>query len=513
MPLFTTQERTFAQAIAGLAYCNPFLPDRITYERQALGADFLETKADWNVDIQSQGMHPNIDALRERAGELAYRCRDQLAAGAAPSTADIELYESLAMFLLFHRNLKGLQRATERAASGQRERVGFYKEFLQEFERLLNIPGVSIPNRLEPDHLFACFFQLRRAFHYTFSHLIGRSAPAVRLRASVWQSIFTHDMRRYRRALFNRMGDITCLITGPSGTGKELVARAIALSRYIPFDAASLTFTEDVLGSYHAVNLSALSPTLIESELFGHCRGAFTGAVQDRTGWLETCRPLGTVFLDEIGEVDKAIQVKLLRVLQTRTFERLGDTKSRRFEGKVIAATNRDLVREMQAGRFREDLYYRICSDMICTPSLHEQICDHPEELENLTLFVARRLVGDHEAPALCREVTAYVCEQIGHDYAWPGNVRELEQCVRNVIIRKEYRPPRPLEATALDGVIGSMQAGEMTADELLRAYCTLVYAKTANYQETARRLKLDHRTVKSHVDTAWLERFRGKQD
>src|SRR5262249_61527665 len=109
-------------------------------------------------------------------------------------------------------------------------------------------------------------------------------------------------------------------------------------------------------------------------ELFGHRRGAFTGAVQDRAGWLEVCPPLGTVFLDEIAEVEPAIQAKLLRVLQNRTFSRVGDTAIRRFKGKLIAATNRDLAVEIEARRFREDFYYRLCADVIETPPLAPQL-------------------------------------------------------------------------------------------------------------------------------------------
>jgi len=113
--------------------------------------------------------------------------------------------------------------------------------------------------------------------------------PAARLRASIWQSIFTHDMRRYRRTLYARMGEFATLITGPSGTGKELVARAIAQSRYVPFDADRMAFPGEEAAAFFPINISALSPTLVESELFGHRRGAFTGAVADRKGWLETC--------------------------------------------------------------------------------------------------------------------------------------------------------------------------------------------------------------------------------
>ncbi len=264
-----------------------------------------------------------------------------------------------------------------------------------------------------------------------------------RLRAAVWESIFTHDMQRYQRVLFDRMGDFTTLIVGESGTGKELVAQAIALSRFIPFDPKRGAFSEDFTALFIGLNLSALSPTLIESELFGHRRGAFTGALEDRAGWLETCKPLGTVFLDEIGELDGAIQVKLLRVLQSRTFQRLGDNQPRHFSGKIMAATNRDLAREMSAGAFRKDFYYRLCSDIIQTPSLREQLNECPQDLGQMILFIVKRIAGE-EADALCEEIAKWIPKNLGQTYPWPGNFRELEQCVRNWVIRRDYRPPSP---------------------------------------------------------------------
>ena len=114
------------------------------------------------------------------------------------------------------------------------------------------------------------------------------------------------------------------------------MARAIGHARFIPFDPGKQAFVEDFRGGFYPLNLSALSATLIESELFGHKKGAFTGAAEHRTGWLEVCPPLGTVFLDEIGETEAAVQVKLLHVLQTRTFQRVGDTQDRRFQGKIL---------------------------------------------------------------------------------------------------------------------------------------------------------------------------------
>ncbi len=337
---------------------------------------------------------------------------------------------------------------------------------------------------------------------------MGASRPAARLRATVWQSIFTHDVQRYWRTLYDRMHDVTTLISGPSGTGKELVARAIGLARYIPFDSDREVFAATLDDAFHAVNLAAMSPTLIESELFGHRKGAFTGAVQDRVGWLESCPALGTVLLDEVGEIEASIQVKLLRVLQTRQFHRVGETQAREFRGKLIAATNRDLEAEMRNGRFREDLYYRLCSDLIVTPSLRDQIRDAPAELRNLVLFVCERVIGADGAAQLADEVLQCVERDLGPDYPWPGNVRELEQCVRNVLVRKQYRPPAARREPTSDDVSAALREGRVTARELLRRYCTTVYARTGSYQETARRLELDRRTVKQHVDPELLRRL-----
>jgi DNA-binding NtrC family response regulator len=217
------------------------------------------------------------------------------------------------------------------------------------------------------------------------------------------------------------------------------------------------------------------------------------------------------VFLDEIGELDPSLQVKLLRVLQTRTFQRLGDTRDRRFNGKIVAATNRDLAQEMPAGRFRKDLYYRLCSDLITTPSLEEQLRDAPAERGALVRFIARRVAGDAEAESLAAETEAWIDAHLGPGYGWPGNVREMEQCVRNVMIRGEYRPPQAGDPSARRRIADEVLAGRLSADEMLRRYCTLIYADTGSYQETGRRLGLDRRTVREKVDARLLNELRGE--
>src|SRR5262245_17460353 len=504
MGLFTSQTRAGAEALSRLSYANPFLPERIACEREVLGGDFVPATAVWSVRADRDVHNPTVERLAARALTVATAARERLASRAEATADELRLYEDVVLYLLYARTENRFYELivphgdAGPAPAAVRE---LYAAFERDAEHFLGVAGGPPGVRQELPHIFACFFQVRRAFHHIFSVIVGASMPAARLRAAVWQSIFSHDMRRYRRTLYRHMDDITTLVTGPSGTGKELVARAIGLSRYIPFDPRARAFAGDFTSGFHALNLSALSPTLIESELFGHRRGAFTGALEDRAGWLEACGPASTVFLDEIGELDAAIQVKLLRVLQSRTFQRLGDTKTRRFQGKIVAATNRDLVAEMRAGRFRPDFYYRLCADTIVTPTLAEQLAASPDELGNLIRFLAARIAGRDETEGLAREVEAWIARHLGRDYPWPGNVRELEQCVRNVLIRREYRPPPPAPASAREDLAQAVCAGGLTADELLRRYCTLVFADTGSYQATARRLGLDRRTVRARVD------------
>jgi transcriptional regulator with AAA-type ATPase domain len=503
----SSEERRRATAISRIIYCNPFLPERLACEREALGTEFVDTDSAWNIGSDPITGRANIHTIQRHCEQISGVGRQRLVerkGGPSLSAQELAVYEEVVLYLLYYR----FREVFEQLILAQPKKLSpavlaqAYDRFVADVQHFLGVPGTSFPDAAAPQHLFACFFQIRRAFFQIFNNIVGGSMPAARLRAAAWQSIFTHDMRRYRRVMFDRMGDITTLITGPSGTGKELVARAIGLSRYIPFNARDKAFMEDFAGSFYALNLSALSPTLIESELFGHRRGAFTGALEDRAGWLEVCPPLGTVFVDEIGELDPLIQVKLLRVLQTRTFQRLGDTTTRHFKGKIIAATNRDLGKEMSGGTFRTDFYYRLCSDLIRTPGLREQVAGQPQELKNLIAFISRRVIGEEGAESLADEVFNWIQTHLGGDYPWPGNFRELEQCVRNVLIRKEYHPPTASgDASQAQRLAEELDAGRLTAEELLQHYCALVYSRTRNYEETARRLGLDRRTVKSKVE------------
>ncbi len=500
MAILSAQDLQFAHCVSRLLYCNPFLPERIALERTALGNDFDASGAEWNLRGDVDTDHPNVQALLARAARVTATLGSQLS---QLSPAQLDQYRDVVLFLAYYRSRDDFDPLLE-APSGEHARMtASFARFKKELSAALPPPHFD-PTPGDIAHLFACFFQVKRAIHCIFRNIIGLSVPVARLRAAVWQSVFTHDMRRYRTVLYPMMNNITTLITGPSGTGKELVARGIALSRYIPYNAERNRFWNHYAETYYPINLSALSPTLIESELFGHARGAFTGATADRSGWFEQCDATGTVFLDEIGDLDPAIQVKLLRVLDTGTFHRIGDGVERQFDGKVVAATNRTLVDEMHDGRFREDLYYRLCSDVIATPSLRERLADRPDELTDLVLFIARRHAGAQAEP-LAKEVLTCIRTNIGPDYAWPGNVRELEQCVRNVLVRGTYAPQAVAPTTFSKTLGDDAAAGDIPLDDLITRYCTLVYEQTGSFEGTARKLGIDRRTVKSKVDLSLL--------
>ena len=217
--------------------------------------------------------------------------------------------------------------------------------------------------------------------------------------------------------------DAAVLITGESGTGKELVARAI--HKQSPRRDRGLI----------KINCGAVPEALFESEFFGHVRGAFTGALKDRLGRFELADG-GTLFLDEIGEVPLAMQSKLLRVLQEKELERVGDTRTRPVNARIIAATNRDLKKEVEAGRFRQDLYYRLSVFPIEIPPLR----DRREDIAPLVSHFASQSARRFNRPTP-RITTTTLSELTAHD--WPGNARELQNAVERALILSRGGPLR----------------------------------------------------------------------
>ena len=204
------------------------------------------------------------------------------------------------------------------------------------------------------------------------------------------------------------------LITGENGSGKEVVARMIHNS------------SSRAAGSFVAINCAAIPDDLIEAELFGHVRGAFTNAIADRKGRFELADG-GTIFLDEIGDMSLKTQAKILRILQEKVFERVGDHKTLQVDVRVIAATNRDLAQEIKLGRFREDLYYRLNVIPLNLRPLRERPEDIPLLVRHFLDDMARQGQG---TPAITDEAMSALCS-----YSWPGNVRELKNTLERVVI------------------------------------------------------------------------------
>ncbi len=241
--------------------------------------------------------------------------------------------------------------------------------------------------------------------------------------------------------------DVNVLIVGESGTGKELVARAL----YQHSRRAERTFL--------ALNCAAIPETLLESELFGHEQGAFTGATRRRIGKFEQCRD-GTLFLDEIGDMPPGVQAKMLRVLQDQRFERLGGHETLQTQVRVLAATNQDLTRLMAEGRFRKDLYYRLSAVTLPVPPLRDRL----EDVGELAHYFLYRF--DQELGLDVRALSAETLEVL-QNYAWPGNVRELQGVIKQAmlnasghILLPEFLPEHLLQGPGPAGQPGATPEG-----------------------------------------------------
>ncbi len=286
--------------------------------------------------------------------------------------------------------------------------------------------------------------------------------------------------------------DINVLIYGESGTGKELVATEI-VQRSTRADKA-----------FVIVDCGAISPNLVESELFGHVRGAFTGADRDRIGAFEAADD-GTVFLDEIGELPLELQPKLLRALEAREIRRVGETRARKVNVRVISATNRELEREVNKGRFREDLYFRLAVLGVQVPPLRER-------LEDLQILI-RVFLNALGMPEQERLFPPPVLEEMAkHD--WPGNVRELRNYVERTVVLQSASPaqkappskssPRLESGSQVDARIPFKIAKDQVIEDFERAYlAALLDSAGGNMSKAARSAGMDrmylHRLVQKH--------------
>ncbi len=279
--------------------------------------------------------------------------------------------------------------------------------------------------------------------------------------------------------------DATVLISGETGTGKELLARAIHRS------------SPRAREPFVAVACSSLPETLIEAELFGHERGAFTGATAARRGRFEAAER-GTIFLDEIGELSPNMQVKLLRVLQERTFERLGSNQLRGMEARIICATNRDLMELVKAGSFRADLYYRLNTIEITLPPLRER----RDDIVVLAYSFLHTHAERHRRPARRISAPAMAAFQ---EYEWPGNIRELQNAIERAVVVCDG-PEIRIEHLPSQFAAWDMELEDSSFDEEVRAFKRrlikrVLLAFDNNKLQAARSLKIARSSLHRLID------------
>ncbi len=469
----------FFRMVAQAAFSNPFSDERVEVDRRIVGAS---ASAGWDEMLPPllASLEENIQALETGGGPAVGR----------DTGPDAQAVAMGILFFVFHQYMDRFDALIEEqlAAGDASCEAPFALECLKSLE------GHGF-RRADACRYVAIFYQVRRAYFFISKGLVGDSPCMKRLRARLWENIFTHRISWYEQCLWNRMEDFSTLLLGETGTGKGAAAAAIGRSGFIPFQPHTRKFAESFTRAFMAINLSQYPESLIESELFGHRKGAFTGAIEPHDGIFARCSPHGAIFLDEIGDVGAPVQIKLLQVLQERTFSPVGSHEKLRFNGRVIAATNKPIDQLRREGKFRDDFYYRLCSDIVTVPPLRERIREVPRELEQLSAHLLARICG----PDLQVPVARALRETVGISYGWPGNVRELEQAIRRIIVAGSYaggdaEPPGEI------ALAHAVESGKVSAKELVEGYCRDLYDRYGNYGEVARRTGLDWRTVKKNV-------------
>ncbi len=485
MTELTNGERSFFELVRAAIAANPFSDARKELDFQIAGR-YAERSSTRIVDGAIREVDSRIQKLvtEDRAQIKQYRGADQ------------QLVRSAFLFDAFHWLIPQFdQLIIEQVQAGDQPLPVYFAT-----EALARMRNRGFSNA-EACRYFELFFQMRRAYYFIQESLVGHCPCMVRLRESLWNTIFTHSIHLYDEHLWNRMEDFSTMILGPTGAGKGTAAAAIGRSGYIPFDTKKNAFVENFTTAFISINLSQFSETLIESELFGHKKGAFTGAIENYQGVFDRCSPFGSILLDEIGEVSQPIQIKLLQVLQERFFVPVGDHEGRRFSGRVIAATNRPLSQIRERRIWREDFFYRLCSDIIMMPSLAQRISEDKNELEVLLKHTIHRILG-RPSPELVQQLRHQIFEQLGKDYPWPGNVRELEQCVRRMLVSRRYSPFKEVEKHDLERQLKQgITKGELDAQTLIAGYCHLLYKRHGTYEAVAQRTQLDRRTAKKYIN------------
>jgi transcriptional regulator with PAS, ATPase and Fis domain len=481
-----SEDRNFFDLVVRSIYMNPF-----SEERHRIYSE-ISTEYDKDLDMREFYLKQYAPIVNKHIAQLEQK-----------GEAQLDLFKEEDRYLLAHvflfQEYNQLVPDLDKIIMDQLDRrdSAVSVPFAEELISRLGLRGFSKEESLR---YLAYFFQRRRAYYFISKSLIGDSPSMEKLRLALWNNVFTNDVAIYDRHLWNRMEDFSTLLLGETGTGKGSAAAAIGRSGFIPFDRKKGCFAHSFTETFISINLSEYSESLIESELFGHRKGAFTGAVDHHEGLFARSSAYGSLFLDEIGDIPIPVQIKLLRVLQERTFSPVGSHDIKRFEGRVIAASNRPISELRGGGRFRDDFFYRLCSDIIMVPTLRQRIEESPAELHQLVNLLVARLTGE-ESQKLTEMILDTLKRNLPPKYQWPGNVRELEQAIRRILLTQHYGGDIMVSKPDSEAqMLEEIKAGTLEARELLHNYCALLYKRFGTYEEVARRTGLDRRTVKKHL-------------
>ncbi len=473
------EQREFFGWVAEAAFANPFSPVRKALDRKISG---IKGAAD-----EAHVLAATVEQVERRVRELD---PDGRISPGRYAPEDARILELVGLFRAYHEFRDDFGRYIERQAQSDEPLALPFADALWARLTELGLDAAGSARYL------GVFYQVRRGYHFIEREIVGACPAVVDLRMRLWNAIFTFRPDWYLRCLVGRMEDFSTLLLGETGTGKTAAARAIGYAGHIPFDPKTRRFQESFGRAFVSINLAQFPSGLIESELFGHRKGAFSGAIDHHLGVLARCSAHGAVLMDEIGDVDPMIQLKLLTVLQERWFTPVGGRERQQFKGRVIAATHRDLGKLRSEGRFRDDFFYRLCSEVIVLPPLRQRLAEDPAELRVMLAAILKRSFGP-DGLALVDDLEQRVRASVPAGYPWPGNVRELEQCARRICLSGHYQV-EPLVAE--DVFLRKVAQGELTADELLAGYLGRLHGRCRSYEETARRSNLDRRTVKKYL-------------
>jgi DNA-binding NtrC family response regulator len=532
------EERAFLAAISWLAYLNPFEPRWAEVVRAIFPAGGLPDDPD--PDAPFRGLSERIQ--RPIAAAAALLQGDRIG-----SPSDMAVFRGAAIYALWDKYRDRFQHLIDTDGVD----VPFRDELEATYASLrLDLPVLRVP---EPRHLVEFMYQWRRNVFYIARLIRGQSPAAAAARLAIFRASMGGDRCTYVRGLYRTMERVPVLITGETGTGKDLAAQCIGWGGYLPLDEKGERFVLRHRAAPHTRSLCEVPRELIESALFGHKRGSFTGATADATGFFALPEPHGSLFLDEIGELQGYLQAKLLRPFQNREILAIGATRPQPIHGRHIFASRRDLEAMCQEGTFRVDLLERMNGVRIHMPPLRQMLAEDPGELGRFVrgFVVAAGIHEEEEVQAWTERITGYVAAKMpGHP--WPRNLRELKNFTERFLLsggqmaepltvpaapvvpaaaelapRGAAEAPAPVELQAPEGVSAPESAsvssvailgaeakkGKLPAGTVMVAYVTEAFFNTGeNLTATAKAIELHKQTVAKLIDPVRLERLRARR-